>query len=59
MTRAVGWFSPLFRELAEMQYQWVQDYVFTWDRFGARFGTAFQPHEEAVRETVDWFRARA
>lgn len=58
MTRGIGWFSPLFRELAEMQYQWESDYVFTWPKFQARFGPAFQPHEQAVRETVDWFRAR-
>ncbi len=58
MTRGVGWFSPLFRELAEMQYQWEQDYVFTWERFGERFGRSFQPHDDAVRETLDWFRSR-
>jgi nucleoside-diphosphate-sugar epimerase len=57
MTRAVGWFSPLFRELGEMQYQWEQDYDFAWPKWRARFGETFVPHEQAVRETVDWFRA--
>lgn len=56
MTKGLGLVIPIMRELAEMQYQWTMDYDFRHDRFDATFGGQFTPHEDAVKETVAWFR---
>lgn len=57
MTPMIGWFVPVMRELAEMQYQWTDDYVFDATRFTESFGADHVvPHEEAVERTVAWFR---
>lgn len=57
LATAVGWFVPIMRELAEMNYQWTSDYVFNHDKFDRAFGKEVTPHEQAVKETVAWFRA--
>jgi hypothetical protein len=56
MTPILGWFIPIMRELAEMQYQWTMTYDFRHDRFDAAFGGQFTSHHDAVKETVEWFR---
>jgi nucleoside-diphosphate-sugar epimerase len=51
-------FMPIMRELAEMEYQWRNDYVFEAPAFTEAFGAQHvTPHAEAVAATVAWFRA--
>jgi len=38
MIQAIGLFVPLFREFAEMAYQYDRDYIFNSSRFEKRFG---------------------
>ncbi|WP_434427900.1 hypothetical protein [Nannocystis pusilla] len=57
LATGLGWFIPLMRELAEMQYQWQHDYDFRCDRYLAAFGYEVAPHAEAARRTVEWFKA--
>jgi nucleoside-diphosphate-sugar epimerase len=54
--RAMGLFSPILRELAEMAYQWDEPFVVDDRRFRARFGLGPTPLEEGARETVAWAR---
>jgi nucleoside-diphosphate-sugar epimerase len=57
ITRMIGWFVPIMRELGEMQYQWEQPYIFKHDKFDRAFSPeAPVPHAQAVRLTLDWFR---
>lgn len=58
--KGLGLFVPIMRELAEMLYQWEQPYLVSHAKFERAFGkdaVAVTPHEEAVKQTVDWFRA--
>lgn len=57
LATGLGWFIPILRELAEMQYQWQHDYDFRCDCYLAAFGGEVTPHAEAVRRTVEWFKA--
>lgn len=57
LLRMLGWFIPIMRELAEMEYQWTMDYDFRCDRFKAAFGGEVIPHAEGVRSTLEWFKA--
>lgn len=57
LVRALGLFSPIMRELAEMLYEWERPYVVDHSKFERAFGAPTTPHREAIRETVAWFRA--
>jgi nucleoside-diphosphate-sugar epimerase len=57
--RALGLFSPIMRELAEMLYEWERPYVVDHSKFERAFGAPTTAHREAIRETVAWFRAHA
>jgi len=54
--RALGLFSPILRELAEMSYQWDEPFVVDDRRFRARFGFGATPLEDGARETMAWAR---
>ncbi|MCB9752941.1 MAG: NAD-dependent epimerase/dehydratase family protein [Myxococcales bacterium] len=58
LTPILGWFIPIMRELAEMQYQWIMDYDFRSAAFQEAFAdeVTITPHADAVRETLAWFR---
>lgn len=56
LTPILGWFVPVMRELAEMQYQWTSDYDFRHEAFDAAFGGGHTPHEEGIARTLDWFK---
>lgn len=51
-------FLPIMRELKELLYQWERPYILDFSAFTSAFG-ALEPtsHEQAMRETVAWFRA--
>jgi nucleoside-diphosphate-sugar epimerase len=57
MTPILGWFIPVMKELAEMQYQWQRDYRFSGEALAKKLGADWvTPHEEGVPRTVEWFR---
>ncbi len=55
----MGWFNPVIREVKEMYPSFANPYVVDHGKFERAFGAPVTPHEEAVRETVDWFRQQA
>jgi hypothetical protein len=55
--RALGVVSPLARHGAEMIYQFEMPFVVDGSRFLQAFGAKVTPLEDAVRGTLDWYRA--
>ncbi len=55
----LAWFSPIMRELREMEYQWRMDYDFRHDQFDRTFGGDPTPHVQGVERTLTWFRTAA
>jgi nucleoside-diphosphate-sugar epimerase len=55
--RALGLVSPVVREGAEMLYQFAMPFVVDGTRFQDAFGAKATPIDEAVRATLDWYRA--
>ncbi len=55
----MGWFNPMIREVKEMYPSFANPYVVDHGKFERAFGAQVTPHEEAVRETVAWFRQQA
>ena len=56
MTRAVGLFIPLLREVDEMLYQWDEPFVVDDRRFRERFGVTPTDPDRAAAATVAWAR---
>jgi nucleoside-diphosphate-sugar epimerase len=56
MMRLAGLFNPIARETAEIMYEFDEPFIIDHSRYVAAFGNGTTPHEEAVRETVDWYR---
>lgn len=52
MLRMIGLFNPLMWELAEMNYQFTHDYVFSSEKFERTFGLKPTPIEQGLAETV-------
>lgn len=52
-------FDKQVKELAEMRYQFERDFVMDSSRFQQRFGVFPTPLDDAIRATLDWFRAEA
>jgi nucleoside-diphosphate-sugar epimerase len=58
MVRLLGLFNPALRESVEMMYGWEKPYIVDGSKFERTFGISATPMQEAVRETVAWFRSR-
>ncbi|MFO7250519.1 MAG: NAD-dependent epimerase/dehydratase family protein [Actinomycetes bacterium] len=58
LRRAAGMVSPMLRELEEIRYQFDRPYLLDSSAFQATFGMAPTPLDEALAETVDWWRSR-
>ncbi len=58
MLRLMGLFNPLMRELAEMNYQFTHDYVFSSQKFENTFGIKPTPVETGLAETVKYYREK-
>jgi nucleoside-diphosphate-sugar epimerase len=58
LLRLMGLFDPDIRETVEMMYEWDKPYVVDSTKFERAFGISATPIQQAVRETVNWFRAR-
>ncbi len=51
-------FVPILRELEETAYQFAQPFVVDASDFEETFGMTATPIEEALKDTVDWYRGR-
>jgi len=56
LVRALGVFSPMMREVAEMMYQWRAPFILDDRRYRARFGAGATPWSRAIPATVAWAR---
>jgi nucleoside-diphosphate-sugar epimerase len=54
-----GVFSPMFRELPEMLYQFDRPFIVDSSLFTTTFGQSATPMQEVLTSTVDWYRHRA
>lgn len=54
VVKTIAVFSPLFRELDEMLYQWEEPFVVDDRRFRERFHMAPTNVDQAAAETVEW-----
>jgi nucleoside-diphosphate-sugar epimerase len=60
MMRIGGLFVPEARETVEMMYEFEKPFVVDHTKFMQAFGPSFgapTPHEDALRATIDWYRA--
>ncbi|MDQ0338856.1 nucleoside-diphosphate-sugar epimerase [Caldalkalibacillus uzonensis] len=53
---ALGLFNQEMRELKEIYYQFERPFVVNHNKYKTRFGEQVTPHEQAVRETIKWYR---
>ena len=56
LVKAAGLLVPMARELAEMMYQYDQDYLFDSSKFEKRFSYKPVSYETGVRETISAYR---
>lgn len=56
--KVMGLFSPMMRELPEVQYQHELPFVVDDSRFVKAFGQRATPMDDAVHETLDFWRER-
>lgn len=53
----IGLFNPILREVGEMLYEFNEPFVVDHSKFERAFGSIATPHREAVRKTLEWFKA--
>jgi len=58
VVRAMGWFNPNMREVAEMLYESENPFVVDHSRYEKQFGASVTPHREGIRRTLRWYRQR-
>lgn len=56
MVGVLGLFNPTIREFKELMYEWEEPYVVEHGRFAQAFGSHITPHEQAIAETLAWFK---
>ena len=54
----LGRFDENVREIREMLYQFERDFVMDSQRFESAFGVSPTPIEDAIRQTLNWYRSR-
>ncbi len=52
-------FNADMREIKEMLYLYERPFVVNHSKYEQTFGAVVTPHEQAVRETMDWFKEQA
>ena len=57
MMSIIGLFNAGSREMVEMMYEFEKPFILDSSKFERTFGMKATPIEQAVRETVAWFRA--
>ncbi len=55
----LGVVNPMMRGVAEMRYQFDEDFVLDSQKFVSTFGAESTPLSTAIADTVAWFRTRA
>lgn len=55
----MGLFMPMMREMLKTYYQFDAPFVVDHHRFAQAFGDIATPRDQAIRATVEWYRARA
>lgn len=55
----LSWFNPAMKELLELWYLYEEPFVVDDSDFTDTFGELATPLDEAIRETVDWYRRQA
>jgi nucleoside-diphosphate-sugar epimerase len=55
--RAMGLFNPAMREMVEMLYEFEEPFMVDHSAFAEAFADHATPLDEAIRETVRWYRA--
>jgi nucleoside-diphosphate-sugar epimerase len=58
LLRALGLFIPPLRETIEMLYEFEEPFVVDHSRFERAFGDHATPLEEAIADTVRWYRGK-
>jgi len=56
MVAFLGLFNPMMREVKEMMYTTTEPYIVDHSDFEKTFGVNITSHEEAIKETVKWFK---
>lgn len=56
--KALGIVNPLIREVAEMLYEFNEPFVVNSSKFEKAFGNIATPHQQAISQTLAWFRAQ-
>jgi nucleoside-diphosphate-sugar epimerase len=56
MVAFLGLFNPMIREVKEMMYTTTEPYIVDHSDFEKAFGINITSHEEAIKETVKWFK---
>ncbi len=49
-------FNPFMREMKEIHYIYTTPYVVDHSKFVQKFGNHTTPHDQAIQETIEWFR---
>ena len=57
MVRLIGFFNAQVREIVEMMYLFEEPFVVDDSKFKAAFGDIATPMPEAIRATIEWYRA--
>lgn len=55
----LGMFDDNLREMREILYQFERDFVMDSQRFSSTFGLPPTPLDEAIRQTLHWYRSRS
>ncbi|MCE7736438.1 MAG: NAD-dependent epimerase/dehydratase family protein [Candidatus Heimdallarchaeota archaeon] len=48
-------FSKMLREVKEMKYEFEHDYLVDTSKYEKKFGNRFTTHEEAIKQTLEWY----
>jgi len=58
MVSLLGMFNPMMKEVKEMMYTTTEPYIVDHSDFEKSFGMNITPQEEAIKETVEWFKSQ-
>ena len=54
---ALGLVNPIVREMKEVLHEFDEPFIVDHSKFADKFGVEATPHEEAIRTTLEWYRA--
>jgi nucleoside-diphosphate-sugar epimerase len=52
----LGLFNSRLRELKELMYEFEEPYIVDHSQYEAAFGSKVTPHQQAIAETIAWYR---